>query len=677
MNNIGNPFVECTSRDMSFKDVSQYWCDPFACYAIDYNTLTRSTTPVIVEGPRGSGKTMILKYISYFCQKEFLSSTHKDSDELNILYSIRQSGSLGIYFRYKDDFGSLFRFLNCSKSSKERLFLYYFEVYVLDELLRILSDMEEDGALKSEYTKSLIDAINNILHTDAETLQAFKFSIQEKIQKVDRWVRKSRYLDSAEDVLQELIDGENYILQVCKCIGSCIPELSDVRFLVIIDEYENAGEYQRILNTLLKQVDHTSNVTYRIGVRPRGMSTLETNVGTEFLQIDRDFLLYVLQMQKMTDYKAFVREIANRRLNSVDFFAENGLTDIQILLGKKENLDNEARTLTKNNPTKHFEILKKKFTPSEYTKIIDMIRCTSSPLMEMLNIVWILRGVPGKKVSMAMQGYIAGRHKETGNSEEIELARKYKLDYSDKYRTQMMFILLGIYAQNKKYYSFNTFAYLSSGAVNDFISLCRNVFYLLDESYYIRASSDPLIPISLQAKGAENTAIEQMDKIRLCNEYGTEMYSFAMNIGGLFKLLHKDVYAKYPETNQFAFENEVEIESRPLLKEVRNSLIKWGVIVKRPRIQSISIGRRKGTLYYLNRIFSPIFGISFRTRGGYNFVMPTTLFEILLKEAWDAEKIRSWKDKKNNDIPPTNNESHKNAEAIDPDQISLFEVQDG
>lgn len=249
MNNIGNPFVECTSRDMSFKDVSQYWCDPFACYAIDYNTLTRSTTPVIVEGPRGSGKTMILKYISYFCQKEILYSTHKDSDELNILKFIRQSGSLGVYFRYKDDFGSLFRFLSCSKSSKEHLFLYYFEMYVLDELLRILSDMEENGALKSECTKSLIDAINNILHTNAETLQTFNFSIKEKIQKVDRWVRKSRYLDSAEDVLQELIDGENYILQVCKCIGSCIPELSNVRFLVIIDEYENAGEYQHIIET--------------------------------------------------------------------------------------------------------------------------------------------------------------------------------------------------------------------------------------------------------------------------------------------------------------------------------------------------------------------------------------------------------------------------------------------
>lgn len=207
----------------------------------------------------------------------------------------------------------------------------------------------------------------------------------------------------------------------------------------------------------------------------------------------------------------------------------------------------------------------------------------------MLNIVWVLRGISAEKVRLAMQGYIDGRYKESGDSEAIELARKYKLDYSDKYRSQMMYILLGLYAQNKKYYSFNTFAYLSSGAVNDFISLCRNVFYLLDETYYANAALIPVIPIVLQARGAENTAIEQMDKIRLCSEYGTEMYSFAMNIGGLFKLLHRDIYAKYPETNQFAFENEIEIESRPLLKEVRNSLIKWGVIIKRPRIQSISV----------------------------------------------------------------------------------------
>lgn len=674
MSYIGNPFVECTSRDMSFKDVFQYWCNPFDCYAIDYNTLTRSITPVIVEGPRGSGKTMILKYISYYCQKELLYSTKTSVSGSELLGSIQESGSLGIYFRYKDDFDTLFRFLNCSKNSKEQLFLYYFEMYVLDELFRIMADLEKEGSVEGEFKKDLIGKINNILHTEAESLQELSLSVKEKIQIVDRWVRKSRYLSGAEEMLQELIDGENYILKICECIGNSIPELSDVRFLVIIDEYENAGEYQRILNTLLKQVDHMSNVTYRIGVRPKGMITLNTNVGTEFLQIDRDFLLYVLQTQTMTDYKNFVQEIANRRLRGISFFEERGLTDIKTLLGKKENLDEEARVLIKNNPTKHFEILRKKVPLDEYEKTVERIRYTSSPLMEMLNIVWVLRGVSSEKVHIAMYGYINGRHKEKGHSEEIELAKKYKLDYSDKYRSQMMYILLGIYAQNKKYYSFNTFAYLSSGAVNDFISLCRNVFYLLDESYYDKANIEPLIPISIQAKGAENTAIEQMEKIRLCSEYGTEMYSFAMNIGGLFELLHRDIYAKYPETNQFAFENETEIENRPLLKDVRNSLIKWGVIVKRPRIQSISIGRRKGTLYYLNRIFSPIFGISFRTRGGYNFVMPIPLFEILLKESWDAEKIKSWKDKKNKGDKSSDCKVGKSEEDIYPKQISIFEV---
>lgn len=675
MNNIGNPFVECTSRDMNFKEVFQYWCNPFDCYAIDYNTLIRSATPIIIEGPRGSGKTMILKYISYFCQKELLYTEEDFPNKISLLDIIKKNGSIGIYFRYKDDFGALFKFLNCSKSAKERLFLYYFEMYVLDELFRILSDMKEAGALKDEDITALTNGINNILHSKATDLHGLNVAIGEKIRRIDNWVRKARYIDAAENTLKELIDGENFLLRICKCIGQCISELSEIKFLVIIDEYENAAEYQQILNTLIKQVDHTSNVTYRIGVRPKGMSTLKTNVGVEFLQIDRDFLLYVLQTQKMKDYKKFVCEIANRRLRSIDYFSKNGLTDIKILLGAKENLDKEALAVTKN-ATKHFEILKRKIPNNEYEKTVTMLRCASSPLMEMLNVVWVLRGVASEKVQTAMNGYINGLYKNASQSEEAELARKYKLDYSDKYRYQMMFILLGIYAQSKKYYSFNTFAYLSSGAVNDFISLCRNVFYLLDNSYYDRASVEPQIPIFIQAKGAENTAIEQMDKVRLCNEHGTEMYSFAMNIGGLFKLLHRDIYAKYPETNQFAFENESEIERRPLLKEVSDSLIKWGVIIKRPRIQSISIGKRKGTLYYLNRIFSPIFGISFRTRGGYNFVMPTDLFECLLKESWEPEKIRSWKEKKSktNTHSASNDVLQQEGWTVDYNQLSMFDL---
>ncbi len=672
MNNIGNPFVECTSRDMSFEEVTKYWCEPFSCYSIDYSTLRNSATPIIIEGPRGSGKTMILKYISYFCQKERFFLDKKSATGASFLMRLQSDGSLGIYFRYKDDFGSLFKFLNCSSQSKEELFLYYYEMYILDELFKVIQDMYLMDTDKTQNWNELISELNSFFGAKVTTIKDFSALVENKIQTVDQWVRNSRYIERADEKLHTLIDGKGYVSSVCNILRKNIAILSQMRFLIIIDEYENASDYQQILNTLLKQVDHTSNITYRIGSRPKGIKTLQTNVGAEFLQLDRDFLLVVLQSQEMSKYKKFVREVANRRLKSIDFFVEHGLTDICLLLGSRENFENEAREVVKGR-NKHFEVLKNG-DALNYNNI-DAIKYPDSPIMEMLNILWVLRGKSAGETRFAMESYLAGAHKGKLDTEAAVAAHKYKLDYSDKYHSQLLFVLLGIYGQNKKYYSFNTFAYLSSGAVNDFISLCRNVFYQLDESYYETVSIMPQIPIAIQAIGAEKTAIEQMDKVQMCNENGMAMYCFAMNIGGLFRYFHRDIYARYPETNQIAFENEVEIENRPLLSDVYNSLIKWGVIIKKPRIQSISIGRRKGALYYLNRIYAPIFGISYRTRGGYNFIVSTDLFEELLNAILEPNKIESWKTTAPKRQLNVSAKKQNDADS-DPAQITLFEVLD-
>ncbi|MGI6091099.1 MAG: hypothetical protein ACOYEL_06920 [Saccharofermentanales bacterium] len=671
MRNIGNPFVECTSRDMTFEEVFQYWCDPFECYGIDYSTLKKSTTPIIIEGPRGSGKTMILKYISYFCQKEvYLSKLEPDYD-MSLLSYIRAEGSLGVYFRYRDDFGSLFKYLKCEKYTKEQLFLYYYELYVLDELFRVLIDIYDTDIQKTQNWDSLVQELNELWKSKIADLAGFSDMIKARILAVDKWIRRSRYLESTEKELNNLIDGDNFVQKVCRLIRNNIEVLSRAKILIIIDEYENASDYQHLLNTFVKQVDHTTGISYRIGVRPQGMLTLQTNVGQEFLQIDRDFLLYVLQNRMMTAYKKFAREIANRRLKSVPFFVENNIIDIVTLLGSIESFDDEAKMIVKNRRAKHFEILKRylDLDQAKFSDIVSIIRNPDEPLMEMLNILWVLRGTEPKQVQTAMNCYINGLGDYENDVNVVKLTKKYKLDYSSKYRIQLLFSLLGIYGKKKMYYSFNTFSYLSSGAVNDFISLCRNTFYLLDESYYNDIAFSKLISADIQAEGAEKTAIEQMDKIQLCNENGTEMYSFAMNMGELFRYFHRDILARYPETNQFAFENETEVEQRPLLGAIKNSLVKWGVIVKRPRIQSISIGRRKGTLYYLNRIFSPLFGISYRTRGGYNFVIKTDLFEILLKNSLEPEKIMNWK------VPEKSlTQSTEQKSSNDPKQISFDEV---
>ena len=107
--------------------------------------------------------------------------------------------------------------------------------------------------------------------------------------------------------------------------------------IIIIDEYENAAEYQILLNSLLKQVDAKIKVTYRIGVRPQGMVTMETRVGNEFLQINRDYILCQLRSDNMLKYKKFIANIANIRLNSNQTYVELGLTNIEELLGNVDN----------------------------------------------------------------------------------------------------------------------------------------------------------------------------------------------------------------------------------------------------------------------------------------------------------------------------------------------------
>lgn len=86
----------------------------------------------------------------------------------------------------------------------------------------------------------------------------------------------------------------------------------------------------------------------------------------------------------------------------------------------------------------------------------------------MLNILWFLRDVSPDTIQKSMSDYL--------KKEKTERERKYRFDYVDKYKLSLMFLLNSQYRRNKKYYSFNTLGYLSSGIVGLFIELCRRTF---------------------------------------------------------------------------------------------------------------------------------------------------------------------------------------------------------
>lgn len=633
-----NPFVECTARDMEYQDVVNYWCQPYDYYVgLDENALLRSVTPVFIEGARGSGKTMILKHLSYFCQR----SEQMSLEGKALLLKFKETGSIGIYYRFKNDFGKLIAALNSNEGTRKAIFEEYYQLYYARELVLVIQDLTLSKAIDADTTTHLVDMLNDSFGAKSEDLADIILHINSRIDKIDSLIRKLKYLGNISESVAAVVSGEKYIDQIVGAIRENIPEWNNIKILVLIDEYENINAFHRVVNTYIKQTDAAMGITYRVGMRPEAVSTYATDVGTEHLQIGRDYLTMHLRVTDAKSFQRFLKAVAEKRLLRSPFFSANKLTQIDKILGMREDWIGEAREAVKNRPdiiidSVSAEVLQK------YTRerVKELVACPANPLLEMLNVLWLNRGKTPEETNEAMRCYLDAKENKT-LPQLTEGGKKYYLDFEMKYKYSLLFVLLAKCGVKKKYYSFTTFSYLASGSVNDFLSLCRNTFMALDQKNYDLLLRGKPISAEIQSRGAMESASEHLDKIRLCEDSGSEMYTFVMNMGNVFRHYHRDPAIQFPETNQFAFENEAEVNGRHLLKRDLNYMLKWGVIEKKHNAQGISIGRRKGNLYRLNRMLAPIFSISYRTRGGYNFVVKTDVFEQMLSNSMDASAIIS------------------------------------
>ena len=181
------------------------------------------------------------------------------------------------------------------------------------------------------------------------------------------------------------------------------------------------------------------------------------------------------------------------------------------------------------------------------------------------------------------------------------------------------------------YYGFNDFAYLSSGIVGTFLELCRCTFqyaYFSDKEALLNGKISP----EIQTKAALDVANSEFEQIQRISKYGNYVHQFTKNMGNRFAKYHVDKRISYPETNQFCLDSK-KLQENSVEDKVFKAAIMWSVIQKKKGMQQASIGKDDEEIYILNRIFSPIFQISVRTRGGFNVEINEQEFiELILRE---------------------------------------------
>ena len=172
-----------------------------------------------------------------------------------------------------------------------------------------------------------------------------------------------------------------------------------------------------------------------------------------------------------------------------------------------------------------------------------------------------------------------------------------------------------------------------------------------------------------QSRAIRSYSRSEFNSVCSIIQNGNSIREFLLCLGNVFSEFHRDKLVRYPETNQFIYNpDDLSPEDRKTLEIA----ISWSLIKKKKDTQRLSAGiSKEGDIYTINTIFTPIFNISYRTRGGVNVRFSAEEIGEMLKGQFQKSKLSTSTKRKR--ISPT-----KDIKNIPPaDQLSFFDWGEG
>lgn len=637
MNIQYNPFKENRAEQMH--DLWQYYV-PFPGFLDD------ARKPIVVEGGRGSGKTMIFQCNSW---REKLAEIKKNGNTFSNLVNDNQF--IGIYYRVDTNFVSSMCGRDINWTS---VFQTYFSIYILKEYLELI---------ESAYQELNIDGLElaNFIKIFSERL-----SPENSVDNIkDFLILTDKYLDYIEDIINgvsnvnldkyRFVVAHRFIEDLSNKCNKLIKK--DLIFKIFIDEYETLQyEQQRIINTLIK---HSSiPVIYNIGLKPKGMKTHKTISETEIIEAPHDYEEIILRIDT-DEYKKVLKEICSKR---IALSKENGKIpahaseDIEFYLGQYdfdyeiEKIENFFEKIDFDSKLK--ELIKKRSLEENIPidKIDDCIKilCENSPLInKRLHYALICtKTIHTPKVLDIIDAYISD-------------SSRYK-EWMHNRRIGLLFLLAKESKREKMYFGFDIYTSLSSNIVRYFLELCEQAFRIgLLEAFDWSKKLSP----EIQSEAAKYVSEYKISDIPTYEPYGKELRIFTQYLGKIFYRLHTNNESTVgePEPNHF---NTIDLSITDELREKLSSAIMWNVLQEgEPTKRKQSRLSPETIDYYLNKIYAPYFGISYRNQRKILLTVPC--LENLMSANEEMAK-KAFNDYFRN----ANDDNNKNVNASD--QYELF-----
>lgn len=581
-----NPFKENRAEQMT--DLWKYY--------VPVPGIDNTAKPLIVEGGRGSGKTMFFLCNSW---KEKLNKYEKEEQDISLL--LDEQGFVGIYYRVDTSFVPTMKEKN--RNNWDVVFETYLSICLIKEVAMFINAI---------YTNDLISEKDMI---SIYNKSAKKFDSSLNISSYDEMIQSMEIcLDSIEDIINSSNSDTEYpfrYVKISRTISLIINDINnllrkELLFKVFIDEYETLLDYQqRIINTLIKHSNHP--VIFNIGLRPEGMRIKETISDTESIEAPHDFEFLELGISN-NNYISTLKEICKKRIvyaKESDKITSLANDDIEFYLGKYD-IDEEIKHITSSNVEPIFlEQLRNDINrlgqiegleQDQIEKCIESLCNNTSPLNARLH-------------SLLLQKHNQYTPKVSELLEEYEKNTERYREWLHNRKFGIIFLLARDYKKSKQYYGFDVYSSLSSGIVRYFLELCENAFKF---SYLNDFSWENPIPSNIQNEAAKYVSGYKIRDVIGYKPFGRELRVFVQYLGQIFQELHLNSNLGEPEPNHF-FTDDLSLEDN--ISEILSSSFMWNVLQANEANKRKEANLSLETLdYHMNKIYTPYFSISYRDK---------------------------------------------------------------
>lgn len=587
MTNQYNPFKE--NRTEQMKDLWKYY--------VPFSGLDGAGKPLVIEGGRGSGKTMFFQCNSW--RQKVLEYQKTNKPIANILDG---EDFVGIYYRVDTTFVSSMQ--EREEDNWGAIFETYIGISILKEILDLICALNKSMNLNesalSEFSLSFSKKLN--IESTTDTIEKFKNDCNVFLDIIEDKINGSETLSDLR-----CVNANRFITDLCIATKALLGK-EDLLFKIFIDEYETLQEYQqRIINTLIKH--STLPVIFNIGLRPKGMKTSKTISETETIEAPHDYELLSLGFDEKK-YPEIIKSICQKRIalgKEQGKIPESASDDIEFYLGNYSiDLELERINQSSKKPP-HIEKLRELIEvrateencTSEETKVYCNILCDEAPILN----------------SRMHYALLCKKTQYTPTLKEIYDSyisndERYR-EWLHNRKNGVIYLLCKEVKREKMYYGFDVFSALSSNIVRYFLELCEQSFKIAFLNGYEWESP---ICAETQTEAARYVSEYKLVDIAGYEPHGKELRIFVQYLGQIFYKLHteEDNTLGEPEPNHF---NTKDLSLSDSSKRKIASAIMWNVLQEGETTKKKQSVLSPETVdYYLNKIYVPYFGISYRNQ---------------------------------------------------------------